>query len=268
MLDHVEQGREAPVVVEAALRVRPQASERRSAIAAIGSAVRLDVVDSDLRRRVQVPAGLGSDGLDVTLVALRLPGEKRVAVSRSRDVETAARRRRRRNRELVEVQVRELRRDAVVLGAQIRVEIPESVRGGDRKLARVVQARVPESALSVHLEVRDEGIPVGHRTPSGPGVEVHAREAEGRRNERRRVLAVEEELGVELSRAPARHHRPRHLVGNAEQGVDHGEIGREVDDLTDVQIAIGPAVEPASDPGREGVVHCGVAEGALDSDGL
>src|SRR5262249_53250279 len=48
VLDHVEQRREAPVVVEAALLVRPEALERRRAVALVWRALRLEVVDPDL----------------------------------------------------------------------------------------------------------------------------------------------------------------------------------------------------------------------------
>src|SRR5262245_23334587 len=59
MVHHVEQGREPTIVIEAALHVRPQTVERRGAIAAIGRALGLEVVDADLLGGVHVPAGLG-----------------------------------------------------------------------------------------------------------------------------------------------------------------------------------------------------------------
>src|SRR5512142_1788664 len=50
---------EAAVVIEAALGVREQALERRRAIALVGRALRLEVVDADLGGGVHVPTGLG-----------------------------------------------------------------------------------------------------------------------------------------------------------------------------------------------------------------
>src|SRR5262249_16561097 len=47
------------------LPVRPQAGERRRAVAVIGIPTGLEVVDADLRRGVRVPAGLRVEGRDV-----------------------------------------------------------------------------------------------------------------------------------------------------------------------------------------------------------
>jgi hypothetical protein len=110
--------------------------------------------------------------------------------------------------------------------------------------------------------------------PPRPGVEVHAEEAEGGRDERRRrlsvgtkSLSVQEDLCVELAGSPAVQDLPERRVVDAEKRRDHGEVGRERDDRPDVQVAVRPAVAPASDPGSEGVVHGGMAEAALNADG-
>ena len=50
---------ETPVVVEASLRVRPESFQRSRAVALVGRAIRLKIVDSDLSRRVKIPSGLG-----------------------------------------------------------------------------------------------------------------------------------------------------------------------------------------------------------------
>jgi hypothetical protein len=62
---------------------------------------------------------------------------------------------RRLERELVQVQVGELRRDEV----RVAADVPEPVRPRDREARRVVEARVEERALPVHLEVPDERVP-------------------------------------------------------------------------------------------------------------
>ena len=119
------------------------------------------------------------------------------------------RRVRHRKRELVDLQRRQLRRDQVAL-------VPDVSEAGarcDRELARVVQPVIAEVPDPVHLEVRDERVPVRDRAPTRICVEVDAVEAEGRRDQCRRgfpvrpeALAVKKELRVELARAPAREH--------------------------------------------------------------
>src|SRR5881227_3387539 len=56
VVDHIEQGGEAPVVVEAALHVRKEAAQRCRAISIVGRALRLKIVYADLRGLVRVPA--------------------------------------------------------------------------------------------------------------------------------------------------------------------------------------------------------------------
>jgi len=75
VFDHVGKRREAAVVVETTLLVRPEASKRRSAVAPVGGAVGLEIVDADFLRRVQVPAGLRKDRRDVALRAPACPAE-------------------------------------------------------------------------------------------------------------------------------------------------------------------------------------------------
>src|SRR5438045_726930 len=65
--------REAPVVVEAALRPHEQALERRRPVEVlVGRAARLEVVDADLLRPVHRPAGLREERRHVAARALRL----------------------------------------------------------------------------------------------------------------------------------------------------------------------------------------------------
>src|SRR5205823_10089009 len=89
-------------------------------------------------------------------------------------------------RQLVEVKSSELRRDQV----GVVTHVSEAGLRRDRELRRVVQPRIEEGSLAMHLEVRDEGVPVRHRAPSGPGVQVDTGQAEGGWDERRGVLAV------------------------------------------------------------------------------
>ena len=76
MRDDPGERREAAVVIEAALCVRPQALQRRGAVMAIRRALRLEAVDADLVRRVHVPARFGVERRHVAARAVRLAGEK------------------------------------------------------------------------------------------------------------------------------------------------------------------------------------------------
>src|SRR2546430_756189 len=88
------------------------------------------------------------------------------------------------------------------------VESVKSALSGDRELRRVVQTRFPERAHSMHLDRRHKRIPVRSGTPAGPGMQVDAAQAEGRRNQGRagemgagddmiRLLAHVERLAIE-----------------------------------------------------------------------
>src|SRR5262249_16767174 len=106
--------------------------------------------------------------LRVAARALRLAGEQRAAALGGVLVEAARGRSRRRERELVEVECRKLRGDAVVLARHVA----EMVLGRDRELRGVVETRIEERAVAVHLEVGDEPVPVRDRAPAFPGVEI------------------------------------------------------------------------------------------------
>src|SRR4051812_19887826 len=103
------------------------------------------------------------------------------------------------------MQATEFGRDSVVLGIQIRVYIAETEFRGNRELSGIVEPRVRESPLAVHLQVRDQGIPISDRTPASPGVEIDAGQAEHRWDQRGsgfavwpEGLAVHENFGIEL----------------------------------------------------------------------
>src|SRR5262249_2412585 len=98
---------------------------------------------------------------DVAVVALGLAREERVSSCRGLRVEAAFRGRRRRNGELVELERRQLTRNLIVIRTDVR-QVAETEMCGDRKLSRVVQARIPDPPLSMHIEVRHKSIPVRH----------------------------------------------------------------------------------------------------------
>ena len=142
-----------------------------------------------------------------------------------------------------------------------------------RKLLRVRQAIVVEVADPVHLEVGDEGVPVGDRSPAGVGVQVDAGKPERGRYERRcrlavrpKRLAIHEELGVELARAPARGDLAHGCLVHLQQIGQRLLVRGEGDDRADVEITIGPAVEATPDSRSEGVVDGRMADGAGETD--
>src|SRR5688500_18426661 len=118
--------------------------------------------------------------------------------------------------------------------------------GCNGKLPWVIQTRVEECPLAVHLQVGDKGVPMGHRTPAGIGMQIHACQAEGRRDERRRgftvraeSLAVEQQFGVEFPRSPGADHLANGRLVDPEQRSYGTEIGCKIEDRADVKITVG-----------------------------
>src|SRR5215510_422911 len=71
VLHHGEQVREASVVVEAALLMRPETGQRTGSVHVRGRSVGLEVVDADLTSGVHVESGLGEEWWHVARGALR-----------------------------------------------------------------------------------------------------------------------------------------------------------------------------------------------------
>src|SRR5438046_650311 len=80
-------------------------------------------------------------------------------------------------------------------------------------------------------------------------------------------FAVLVELRVKAARAPAGEHLLDGRGVYAEQVRKRLEGRRQRDDRSDVEVAVGPAVEPMPDARRERVVHCGVTGRACNADG-
>src|SRR5439155_24533936 len=102
-------------------------------------------------RRVQVPARLGKDRWHVAGRAARSPVEDGCSTLGRGPIERSIRGGRRRDRELVEVQRRQLRRNEIGIAARVA----EAGAGSDGVLLGVVEAWIVERALTVHLEVRN-----------------------------------------------------------------------------------------------------------------
>ena len=202
--------------------MRPEAAQRRRSIALVRRALGLEVVDADLLRGVQVPARLRVERRHVARGAARL-SRRRAPAPRSAAAASklAARRLGARQRELIEMERRQLRRDQI---ARRCARCRSRSRAAIGELCRVVEARIVERALPVHLEVGHERVPVRDGAPAGPRVQVDAGQTERGRNQRRgglpvgsKRLAVEQQLGVEFSRAPSCEHRAHGRFVDAEQ---------------------------------------------------
>src|SRR6266705_3628259 len=268
VLDHVAQRSEAAVVEEAALLVRPQSRQRGGAILAGRRAVGLEGIDSELGRRVQVVPRFREERRNVAGRALAPAVEDLLAQLCGSRVETSDGRLRRLEGELIGMKRGKLGRDEVGRAARI----PRAAPRGHRILDGIAQALVEESPRAVHLRHGDVGVPVRHRAEARPRVEVHAGEAERGRNQRARLPAVRTEgfavlveLGVEAPGAPAVQYRLYRSLIDLQQLGDRGEVGSERNDESDVQVAVGPAVEALADSGRKGVVDGRVAQRALDA---
>src|SRR5579859_1853167 len=104
----VEQRRETAIMIEPAGAVKQPARERGRAIPVVRRAARLEVVDAHLLSRMQVPTGLGERRRHMAGGALALTVEDNLAARRGDRIERARWRRGRGQRELVEVQGRQL----------------------------------------------------------------------------------------------------------------------------------------------------------------
>src|SRR5215471_20952995 len=120
--------------------------------------------------------------------------------TRSRfSVEAAFRRRGRWDGKLIEMQRRKFCGGQIGSAAHVSETVPRS----DRKFYRIIKARIIEGPFAVHLQVGHKSIPMCHRPPACPRVEVDAGKTESGRNQcggglsiRPESFAVEEKLGV------------------------------------------------------------------------
>ena len=173
------------------------------------------------------------------------------------------------DRQLVEVQRRELGGDQV----RRRPRLLPKPLGGHGELLRVLQTRVEERPLAVHLRVGHVGVPVRDRAPARVGVQVLTRPGRTRRGSAWRRSCRRGERPCRPGSAPRRtcpaprlEHLAHRRSSTLQQVRDRLRFGRQRDDRAHVQIAVGPAVEPAADALEERVVHGGVAQRAGDPD--
>src|SRR5207302_10030082 len=97
-----------------------------------------------------------------------------------------------RNRELEQLQGGQFRGDEIVVWIDVW-QVPKAMCSRDGELRSVVESRIEEPALAMQLEVGHKGIPVRHRTPANPRMQIHSAQAKRGRNERssRNILACD-----------------------------------------------------------------------------
>src|SRR5262249_4965583 len=154
-------------------------------------------------RSVQIVSRLGEQRRHVARGALTFDTEDLLPACGGDFVKGTRRWLRGRNGELIKVKSGELGGNDIRLAPRIS----GTPLRGDWILLLVVQPGVEEGSRAVHLGRGDIGVPVGHGSEAGPGVEVDAGEAESRRNDGAgllpigpEALAVLVELGVEATR--------------------------------------------------------------------
>ncbi len=161
------------------------------------------------------------------------------------------------------------------LGCGLVRRIPRIARAalrGDGILILVVEPGIEERRRAVHLGPCDVGIPVGDRSESGPSGEVYAGQAERGRDEGAGPLAVGTkglailvELGVVAAWAPAGENLLHGHDIDAEEIGEWLEVRCQRHDRADVEIAVGPVVEPLTNARRERVVDGRMTKRALDA---
>src|SRR5262249_35786460 len=217
---------------------------------------------------MHIPAWFSEERRHMAGGAFRLAVEDNRSTSGRGPVKTPLRWNGRGDGKLIEVQCGEFPSDKI----RIVPYVPEPRFGSNWKSSGIVQARVVECASAVHLEIGDKSVPMRNRAPAGPGVQIHAGKTERRWQQGSRRLpvrtnrfAVEAQLAVEFPWSPTVEPLARCRIIYAQQVGKWPQIGQERDDGADIQIAGGPAIQPMADPGRHGIVDCGVANSALNA---
>src|SRR5262249_58569891 len=118
----------------------------------------------------------------------------------------------------------------------------------------------------------DISVPIGNRTETGPGVQIHAGQAKGWWNECTSLLAVGTQsfavfvqFCIEAAGTPSGENLLHGLSIDAEEIGKRLEIRCQRHDRADVQITVGPAIKPMTDARRERVVDGRMAKRALDA---
>src|SRR5262245_12255307 len=147
---------------------------------------------------------------------------------------------------------RELRRHQI----RLAVRVVEAAPCRNRILRFVGEALVEESPRTVHFTRPYVRVPIRDRSKPRPRVEVHARQTERRWNQRAGLFAVRAErfavvveYGIEPTRPPAREHLLHGGSIDAERIAERFQIRSERRDGSNIEIAVGPSIEPLADTG-------------------
>src|SRR5262245_29857325 len=119
---------------EAACLMGPESIQGGGPVAVIGGPVSLEVLNTDLVPRTQIPAGFAASGLDMAARTVGFAAEKCAPALRGGCVETPRRWLRRRNCQLVKMQCRQFRGDQV----GVMLHMTELHSSGNRKLGRII----------------------------------------------------------------------------------------------------------------------------------
>src|ERR1017187_5466353 len=117
---YVQQRRKPSVMVEAAFGPGEESAQRRGAVALVGRAIGLEIVNPDFRGRVHVPTRFCVKWRHMTGGAVGLALEQRLAAGGGGGVKAAARRLGNREGQLIKLQRCQLAGDQVIVGLDIR----------------------------------------------------------------------------------------------------------------------------------------------------
>src|SRR6185369_3903400 len=195
VIHHVQERLESPVmkvpslvrwIHEETILTHKEAGQIHRLVDVVRSAISLETIDAHLGGCVQIPTRICPQWLHMTLVAPCLTAKQFIAPCSRRDVKVnAGFGRRSRNRELIEMQRRQLLCYAIVIRRNVR-QIGKTIRGSDRKLRGIVQARIKEPTDTAHLQRCDKRIPVTNSSPrSRPRMLIEARETKSVRDQSR-----------------------------------------------------------------------------------
>ena len=85
---------------------------------------------------------------------------------------------------------------------------------------------------------------------------------------RPKAFPIQKQLSVKLTRPPCRQHLAYRCLINLQQAGDGAEIRSEADDAADIEVPVGPAIQPMTYTRRQGVVHRRMAQRTLNPDRL
>src|SRR5215469_7854001 len=170
-------------------------------------AVGLKRVHTDLARSVQVVSRLRKERWYMASRTFSLSIEDVLAALRRGCVEATLGWLRSGDRQLIEMQGAELRRDQV----RRETHIERAVFYGERILCRIAESGIKKCAGTPHFRNANVGVPVRYGPKASPGMQVDPRQPKRRRNQgagpfpiRAQSLSILSQFCIKATRAPAR----------------------------------------------------------------